>query len=188
MMKVRRRERPEDIALRLRIRELLDQQGLQQKIVAANLGVQNSAVCMALKGDIQVPPAWISRLSRLLDVAMEDITKGWRPRRGGCDKGEKRPGLGRFRLRKSPVKVEADRLLRERLTHHMAAHGRSCHDVATHLRISSAFLTHVLRGRAPLPRAWVKPLSLFFQLTVDEFVTGIPWKEGLPGARGKSKA
>ena len=92
-----RQQRPEDVAFRQKLKALVQDHGLEQKVIAAEIGVTTSAVSLALNGNIQVPPAWIPILARLLEMTPEALTAGWEPRRGGCEKGEKRPGPGRFR-------------------------------------------------------------------------------------------
>lgn len=181
-----REQRPDDVAFRQKLKALVLDHGLEQKVIAAALGVSSSAVSMALNGKVQVPPAWIPTLARLLDTDAALLTAGWTPRRGGCEKGEKRPGPGRRRPRKSPAKAEADRLLRNRVLELMALKQRSRQEIADHLRVSVIFLGHVLGARAPLPRAWVRHLSQLFQMTLPEFVQDIAWRDGLPDRKRKS--
>jgi transcriptional regulator with XRE-family HTH domain len=180
-----REQRPGDVAFRQKLKALVLDHGLEQKVIAGALGVSPSAISMALNGKCQVPPAWIPTLASLLRIEATLLTSGWTPRRGGCEKGEERPGPGRRRPRKSPAKAEADRLLRDRLLELMALHQRSRQEVADYLRVSITFLGQILGARAPLPRAWVPQLSQLFQLSPPEFVRDIAWQDGLPGRRRK---
>jgi hypothetical protein len=174
------RERPEDVALRARLKPLVAAKRLQLKEIAAAIKVNTSAVCMAWNGQIQLPPAWIPQLARLLEVEATYLRGNWRPRRGGCEKGEKRPRHGPVPKRKNPVKAEADHLLANRLRELLAQNPHVRHkELAAYIGVVQQFFAAVLHERAPLPRSWLKLIAAFFEITVAEFVGDIPWAAGL---------
>lgn len=174
-----RRERPEDVALRVRLKSLVAAKGLQLKDIAAVLGVNTSAVGMAYAGQIQVPPAWIPPLSELLETSTTYLRGDWRPRRGGCEKGEKRPRHGPVPKRKNPLKAQADRMLSARLAYLIQINRVKHKELAAHIGVVPKFFATVLHDRAPFPRAWLRSIADYFGMSLDDLVEGIPWREGI---------
>jgi transcriptional regulator with XRE-family HTH domain len=72
----RRRETPQDRALRARLRGLLSSRNLTQKQVADAIGIAGPMVSKVLAGVRALPPAWLTPLASLLDLTIPQILKG----------------------------------------------------------------------------------------------------------------
>ncbi len=74
--KPKRKERTEDVALRQRLRHLIQSRRLTQREVACGIGVSRACVNKVLAGRMAVPPAWLKPLACLLSIEVSEVLRG----------------------------------------------------------------------------------------------------------------
>ena len=159
-------ERPFEVAIRTRLRSLMDATGVPQIDIARNLNVNRSVVSNVFCNWIALPRAWFRPLAKMLGITQRKLLAG----------------IPDGKSKRVRTETSEDKRLRVRLYHLMLERGFNQRRLAMSIGVRPSSLSNVLIGRHPLPLAWVPALVLVLQTTEQQLLCG--WK---PRSRRRRK-